>query len=160
MSLIVRKKHEAASADYFDQLYKYYGCIPENHQMAIDMRMRFFEKFILNRRVNDYATPEEKDWMYVARKEYFWDVNVRSALDASACGLTACMIRMRMLQKFIWWPFVPVAAAVYLYRAKQLFVFHNKKFFDMCNIGEQYEVGFARNTVLQRCNVLLDRMDF
>ena len=124
--------------------------------MAIDLRMRFFEKYVLNRRVNDYQTPEEKDWMYVARKEYYWDVNVRSAVDGAAGGLVACMIRMKMMQKMIWWPFVPVAAGIYLYRAKQLFVFHNKKFFDMCNLGEQYEVGFARNTVLQRCNALLD----
>ena len=30
----------------------------------------------------------------------------------------------------------------------------------MCNIGEQYEVGFARLAVLKRCNDLLDREDF
>lgn len=160
MSIIVRNKHIANTTDYFDQLYKFHGCIPENHQMAIDLRMRFFEKYVLNRRVNDYQTPEEKDWMYVARKEYYWDVNVRAGLDGSVCGLLACMVRMSMVKKMIWWPFAPVALGVYLYRAKQLFVFHNKKFFDMCNVGEQYEVGFARNTVLQRCNALIDRWDF
>lgn len=97
MSIIVRNKHVAYTQDYFDQLHKCYGHIPENHQMAIDLRMRFFEKFVLNRRVNDYQTPEEKDWMYVARAEYFWDVNVRAAADASAGGLVAMMIRMRMM---------------------------------------------------------------
>ena len=54
MSIIVRNKHMVYTQDYFDQLYKFHGCIPENHQMAIDLRMRFFERYVLNRRVNDY----------------------------------------------------------------------------------------------------------
>ena len=65
--------------------------------MAIDLRMRFFERYVLNRRVNDYQTPEEKDWMYVARKEYYYDVNVRAAADGGAAGIVAMMIRMKML---------------------------------------------------------------
>ena len=48
----------------------------------------------------------------------------------------------------------------YLYRQKTQFVFFNKKFFDMCNIGEQYELGHARNVVLTKVNLLLDREDF
>jgi len=98
--------------------------------------------------------------MYVARREYRYDVNVRAGLDAAAAGLSASMLRMFMLKKFIWWPFVPVAAFTYVYRSRQLFAFHNKKLFDMCNVGEQYEVGFARNVILRRCNKLLDREDF
>lgn len=160
MSLIVRAKAEAYSQDYFDQLYKYYGGIPPEHQTAIDLRMRFFQKYVLDRRVSDYKTPIEKDWTYVAKREYWYDVNVRAASDAAALGLITCMGRMFMVKKFIWWPFVPVAAATFLYRQRQLFVFHNKKFFDMCNVGEQYEVGFARLAVLKRCNALLDREDF
>jgi len=98
--------------------------------------------------------------MYVARREYRYDVNVRAGCDAAAAGLTASMLRMFMMKKFIWWPFVPVAAFTYVYRSRQLFAFHNKKFFDMCNVGEQYEVGFARNVILRRCNMMLDREDF
>lgn len=94
MSNIIRSRHVAYTQDYFDQLYKFYGCIPENHQAAIDLRMRFFEKYVLGRNVNDYRTAEEKDWMYVARNEYFWDVNVRAAADGAAAGLVACMVRM------------------------------------------------------------------
>ena len=65
-----------------------------------------------------------------------------------------------MVKKMIWWPFAPVFALTYGYRSRYLFVFHNKKLFDMCNVGEQYEVGFARNVVLRQCNKLLDREDF
>ena len=104
--------------------------------MAIDLRMQFFTKYVLDRRVNDYKTPVEKDWMYVARREYWYDVNVRAGADAAAAGLSASMLRMFMLKKFVWWPVAPVALLTYVYRARQLFAFHNKKLFDMCNVGE------------------------
>jgi|JI9StandDraft_1071089.scaffolds.fasta_scaffold33450_4 hypothetical protein len=37
---------------------------------------------------------------------------------------------------------------------------HNKKIFDMCNIGEDYHLGCKRNEVLKECNRILDREDF
>lgn len=160
MSILYRAKQDASSSDYFDQLYKYHGGIPPNHQMAINLRMNFFTKYVLDRRVRDYKTATEKDWMYIAQREYFYDVQVRAGCDAAAAGLTAAMIRMFMVKKMIWWPMAPVAGAMYLYRTRQLFAFHNKKLFDMCNVGEQYEVGYARNVVLRHCNKLLDREDF
>ena len=30
----------------------------------------------------------------------------------------------------------------------------------MINVGEQYELGYARNVVLRKVNLLLDREDF
>ena len=136
MSILYRNKQEAAAFDYFESLYKQHGGIPINHQMAIDLRMQFFTKYVLDRRVNDYKTPVEKDWMYVARREYYYDVNVRAGADGAAAGLTASMARMFMLKKFVWWPMAPVALMTYVYRSRQLFAFHNKKLFDMCNVGE------------------------
>jgi len=128
--------------------------------MAMHLRMEFFRKFVLDRRVSDYKSPVEKDWMYVARNEYFWDVNVRSAADGAAAALAASMIRMLMVKKMVWWPMAPVFLGVYIYRVNHLFAFYNKKLFDMCNVGEQYEVGQARNAVLRICNNLLDVEDF
>ena len=160
MTFVARRRAEASSRDYFDDLYEKNGCIPPQDQMAIDLRLSFFTKYVLDRGVNFYQTPTEKDWMYVARREYRYDVNLRAVADGTAAGMTASMARMFMVKKFIWWPFVPVALFTYAYRSKQLFVLHNKKFFDMCNVGEQYEVGYARNTVLKACNKLLDREDF
>lgn len=160
MSILYRNKQDAHSSDYFDNLYIQYGGIPANHVMAINLRMQFFTKYVLDRRVRDYKTPVEKDWMYIAQREYYYDVNVRSAADGAAAALTASMIRMFMVKKMIWWPMAPVFLGVYCYRSRQLFAFHNKKLFDMCNVGEQYEVGFARNVILRQCNALLDREDF
>ena len=118
MSILYRAKQDASSEDYFDQLYKYHGGIQPNNQMAINLRMNFFTKYVLDRRVRDYKTAVEKDWMYIAQREYFYDVQVRSAADASAAGLTACIVRMAMVKKIIWWPMAPVALSVYMYRTR------------------------------------------
>ena len=98
--------------------------------------MQFFSHYILDARPSDFKTPVEKDWAYVARREYRYDVNVRSLCDAFAMGNLACVARMFMMKKFIMWPFIPVFVATYLYRSRSLFVFHSKKLFDMCNVGE------------------------
>lgn len=37
---------------------------------------------------------------------------------------------------------------------------YNKRFFDMCNVGEDTELGYKRNVVLRECNEILDREDF
>ena len=37
---------------------------------------------------------------------------------------------------------------------------HNKKIFDMCNIGEEFHLGLKRNEILRECNRILDREDF
>lgn len=124
------------------------------------MRMQFFNKYVLERRTRDYKTPVEKDWMFVARREYFYDVNLRAGCDALAAGCVAMMCRMFMVKKMVFWPLVPVALLTYGYRSRYLYVFHNKKLFDMCNVGEQYEVGYARNVCLNHCNKLIDREDF
>lgn len=160
MAILLRAKLQASYDDYFNDLYERFGCIPENHQTAITLRMQYFDRYVLSRRPGDYKTATEKDWAYVARREYRYDVNVRALADAFALGNFACIVRMFMVKKFIIWPFAPVFIATYLYRSRALFVQYNKKFFDMCNVGEQYEIGYARNVVLRKCNQLLDREDF
>ena len=152
MSILLRAKLNASAEDYFNDLYERYGCIPENHQAAIALRMQFFTRYVLERRPADYKTASEKDWSYVAKREYRYDVNVRALVDAYVVGSLACITRMYMLKKFVIWPMVPVFIGTYLYGSRSLFVKHNKKFFDMCNVGEQYELGYSRNVVLRRCN--------
>ena len=70
------------------------------------------------------------------------------------------ILRQYMVKKFVMWPFFPFAIATFIYRQKELFRFYNKKYFDMINVGEQYELGYARNVVLRKVNLLLDREDF
>ena len=71
---IPRARADAEAHDYFNELYRMHGGIPENHQLAHDLRMQYFTKYILQRKTNDYRTPVEKDWSYVARREYRYDV--------------------------------------------------------------------------------------
>ena len=124
MSILLRNKIDASQEDYFNDLYNMFGGVPANHQAAINMRMEFVSRYILNNRISDYKTPVEKDWAYIVRREYRYDVNLRAMLDAFALADLACIARMYMVKKFIIWPFVPVFTATYLYRQRSLFVFH------------------------------------
>ena len=74
-------------------------------------------------------------------QEYRWDVTVRSFADAFAVGNLGVVVRMFMAKKFVIWPFAPLFVATYLYRQQDLYVLFNKKYFDMLNVGEQYEMG-------------------
>jgi len=65
-----------------------------------------------------------------------------------------------MRKKAVFFPFIPVFAAVSVMRNHNLALFFSKKHFDMLNLGEQYEVGRERNKVLRECNRLLDVEDF
>jgi len=160
MSYLIRMRCERAQDNYFNDLYRTYGGIPVNHYKAIRLRMQYFRRFVLDRAPNSYKTNVEKDWAYVARREYRYDVNVRAIADGLFWANIACVARMFMLKKFVVWPFLPVFVLVYYYRQYELFVKFNKKFFDMCNLGEQYELGYSRNVVLRECNQLLERNDF
>ena len=160
MAILLRAKCDAHYKDYFNELYRVHGGIPEDHQAAINMRMLFIRQYILERAPNDFQTPTERDWAYIVRREFRYDVTIRAMVDGLAAGLFTSMIRQVMIRKFVIWPMAPVALATFLYRQRALFIFYNKKLFDMCNVGEQYELGFARNTVLRKCNQILDREDF
>ena len=109
-------------------MYRLHGCVPENHVTAINLRMQFFTKYILEKAPSEYKTGVEKDWAYVARREYRYDVNVRALADAFALSNAVIIARMFMVKKFVIWPFAPVFIATYLYRSRALFIFNNKNF--------------------------------
>ena len=67
---------------------------------------------------------------------------------------------MFLRKKFIIWPLPLVWAAAYFILTPRYMLLHNKKLFDMCNVGEEYYLGAQRNYVLNKCNQLLDREDF
>lgn len=47
--ITARKTYERTSQEYFANLKKEYGCIPENHREAINLRMNFFKEYVLKR---------------------------------------------------------------------------------------------------------------
>ena len=141
MSILLRKKLEASYEDYFNYHYKFNGGIPDNHQAAINLRTLFIKTYILDRQPHEYKTPTERDWAYVTRREYVYDCNIYPMLDGIFTGMIAAMVRQVMVKKFVIWPLFPVLGITYLYRSKSQFLFYNKKYFDMVNLGEQYELG-------------------
>ena len=68
---------------------------------------------------------------------------MRSFGDAFAMGTVACILRMFMAKKFVMWPFAPVCLLTYFYRQNDLLFFYNKKYFDMLNVGEEFEMGIS-----------------
>ena len=83
---IHRRRAENKERNYLNELYDKFGGIPADHMEAINLRMNFFTKYILDRGAADYKTNTEKDWSYVARREYWYDVNVRAFFDAFIWG--------------------------------------------------------------------------
>jgi hypothetical protein len=107
-----------------------------------------------------YKTQVERDWAYIAKREFNYDVRLRTLGYSSVTGLFSCSVGMFLMKRAVFWPFfavTPVAAAFFYPR---FFTLHNKKLFDMCNVGEEYYLGSQRNFVLRKCNEILDREDF
>ena len=63
-------------------------------------------------------------------------------------------------KKMVFWPLFSVWAVASAYYYPIFFQIHNKKFFDMCNVGTEYYLGAQRNAVLDQCNDILDTQDF
>jgi len=127
---------------------------------AARLRQIFFNRHIVNFDTNLYKTVVERDWGYIAKREYNYDVRYRSWMYGAAWGNVAMCARMFMLKKAVFWPLPVVGVLGAIYYQPIMFLKHNKKLFDMCNVGEQYFLGKKRNEVLRECNRLLDREDF
>ena len=91
--ILLRSKCDAFYKDYFNELYRVHGGIPKDHQDAINLRMLFVKQYILDRAPNDFRTPIERDWAYIVRREFRYDVSIRAAADGLAAGLAASMLR-------------------------------------------------------------------
>lgn len=74
--------------------------------------------------------------------------------------------RIYVNKAMVYWPLAiipasyPFISPMYPPLSHSLLQKHNKKIFDMCNIGEDYHLGAKRNEVLRECNRILDREDF
>lgn len=67
---------------------------------------------------------------------------------------------MFLKKRFVIWPLVATMPIGYWYFSNRFFTRHNKKLFDMCNVGEEFYLGAQRNEVLRQCNKIQDREDF
>lgn len=127
---------------------------------ASKLRTDFVKKYIVNFDSNLYKTQVERDWAYVAKREYRYDVQIKSASYAGACATVFLMWRMYASKKMVWWPLPVVGTLGYFYFQPLFMQKVNKRLFDQCNVGEEYYLGKKRNEVLRECNAILDVEDF
>ena len=127
--------------------------------LADRLRMSFITKWALRANLDLYKTDCERDWAYIVRREHRYLVTGRSLADAAfVCSLGQCFATIQARQ-VRWWPWAAlpfVAYAIMPYRYR----WSNKRFFDMLNVGTEYELGAERNRVLEECNRLAKRADF
>ena len=88
-----------------------------------------------------YKSVQERDWGYIAKREFNWDVKYKALSYGFFFGNLAMASRMYMLKKFVFWPLPAVGLLAFLYLEPVFLQKHNKKLFDMCNVGEQYYLG-------------------
>ena len=126
---------------------------------ASNLRMDFFSHHIIRRNTSLYKTTVERDWAYVALREYRYLVEMKAAGWGFFVGNAAYAATLFLRKKMMFWPFAATVPA-YMYAKNYFFFKHNKRLFDMCNVGEEYELGAARNEVLRECNRIMDVEDF
>ena len=146
-------------SEYEDNTFESMSDIPE-YKQATKLRQKFFSDYILHRQPHLYRTQEEQDWSYIARREYQYEVLIRGATYAFATGNVFWSAAIFWKKRMVWWPLLAGFAVSFPYYHHRLFLKTNKRLFDMCNVGEQYELGKARNEVLRECNRIQDREDF
>ncbi|KRW99193.1 hypothetical protein PPERSA_07436 [Pseudocohnilembus persalinus] len=127
---------------------------------ASELRKQFIARYIANFDTNLYKTQIERDWGYIAKREYRYDVTINSLVYGfiGANFITSATIFAR--KKMVWWTIPTFTFLGYYYWQPIFLQKHNKKLFDMCNVGEQYFLGKQRNEVLAKCNAILNREDF
>ena len=145
-------------ADIEDNTMRYRAKDPA-YIKASNLRMDFFRNYIINRNTTLYKTTVERDFAYIALREYRYEVTIKSAGYAFITGCAALSCGIFRAKKMVVWPFM-IALPAFPYFRQYFFYKTNKRLFDMCNVGDEYELGHARNEVLRECNRILDVEDF
>ena len=82
-----------------------------------------------------YKTQTEQDWAYICKREYNYDVRLNSFYNGFFMSNLLLIFRIYAQKKMVFWPLATVPL-FYFYWKPIFFQKHNKKLFDMCNVGE------------------------
>lgn len=144
--------------------YKEQTVLSDSEQKKMDnicdlIRMNFISKWSLNSNVDLYKTDTEKDWAYIVRREYRYNVNMGSFFASVGIVSTVHCLAIWKNKKMVAWPyaflpFVGLGLAPYIFKT------NSRRYFEMLNVGSEYELGAERNRVLEECNRLAHRADF
>ena len=133
------------------------------YRKASELRMDFVKKFILNINTESYKTQVEKDWAYLAKREYKYLVTYQSAAHSIIAGIMGTFFTTVAQRKFNMVaaiPFAVITPICFMYFKDHYTLKTNKRLFDMCNVGTQYELGHLRNQILRVCNEIQNIEDF
>ncbi len=83
--------------------------------VASNLRKKFVNKFVVNFDTFLYKTQPERDWAYICKREYRYDVTITSFAYAFFNSNLVAAWRMYMLKKFVFWPFPVITVLGYLY---------------------------------------------
>lgn len=83
----------------------------------------------------------ERDWAFIVKREYNFDCLLKPLGYGFAFGNVCWTAGIFLTKRMVWWPLLVGSVAGFLYCQPLYFQIHNKKFFDMCNVGEQYYLG-------------------
>ena len=137
---------------------EYIAKTPE-YKEASRHRVQFLKDHIINFQTNFYKSQVERDWAYICKREYNYSVVLKSSFYSFFVANLVWSHRIFHAKKMVYWPLAITAVAYPFFRDHFLFKV-NKRLFDMCNVGEEYELGRARNEVLKICNELQNVEDF
>ena len=137
-----------------------YQAKDKDYIKASRLRMDFFNKYVVNSNTSLYKTVVERDWAYIAKREYNYMVNIKGAAWGFFIANIVWTQRIYANKRMVVWPLLMVFPLATVYFRNHFHFKHNKRLFDMCNVGEEYDLGKARNEVLRACNLILNVEDF
>jgi hypothetical protein len=128
-------------------------------RLCDNLRMGFVKDWVLKANIDLYHTDAETNWAHIVRREHRYNVSYRAWGDGVFVGSFLQLLFSIKAKKVCWWPFLltPLVATA---RTPGLFRNHNRRYFDMLNIGSEYELGAERNRILEECNRIAHRADF
>lgn len=123
------------------------------------LRMNFISKWAIYANIDLYKTDNEKDWTYIVRREYRYNVLMGSFFESFIISNLLQCVAIYRSKKIVFWPlgftpFIGLVAAPRTYRE------NSRRYFETLNLGTEFELGAERNRVLEECNRLAKRADF
>ncbi|CAG9310980.1 unnamed protein product [Blepharisma stoltei] len=132
----------------------------EADHVCDNLRMKFIKDWALNKNLDTYKTDAERDWAYIVKREYRFAVNLRSFFDGMFVGNALQLLVSWRRKKLVFTPLFMAWPVVYYWQIGKRFSQHNRRFFEMLNVGTEFELGAERNRVLEECNRIARRADF
>lgn len=143
--------------------YKERTDLPPREQARADsiadkLRMKFIKEWALKRNIDLYQTDAERDWAYIVRREYRYNVLYRAFFDGLFFGSVLQTLYTWQRKQVQFKPLL-VVPLIMLMRVPSLYKQHHRRYFETLNLGTEYELGAERNRILEECNRISARAD-